>query len=191
MAITVAIMAQGMMGAGVGKRLDENGALEAPWQAEGWLRVDAPVPTQWNLRLVRWTPNGVLVDPVSVGSDGTATFQLDDTATRSTGVAIRASSPSMMIPYALPASTPPIVSVGFVGATGIVGAMMRQVLAERSFPFRSIKFLASERSIGKAIEFLGRTYAVERLHPGHLPQQYRRGMRRAERSRGYLQSLWH
>jgi len=44
--------------------------------------VDAPVPERWNLRLVRWTPSGVLVDPVPVASDGTATFALDDTATR-------------------------------------------------------------------------------------------------------------
>ncbi len=64
--------------------LDESGAVEAPWQAEGWLRVDAPVPEQWNLRLVRWTPNGVLVEPVAVAADGTASFPLDESATRST-----------------------------------------------------------------------------------------------------------
>src|SRR4051812_28674739 len=42
---------------------------------------------------------------------------------------------------------------------------MRQVLAERAFPFRSIKFLASERSAGKTIEFQGKTYPVEALRP--------------------------
>jgi hypothetical protein len=62
--------------------LDESGAVEAPWLSEGWLRVDAPVPEQWNLRVVRWTPGGVRVDPVSVASDGTATFPVDDSATR-------------------------------------------------------------------------------------------------------------
>jgi aspartate-semialdehyde dehydrogenase len=56
-------------------------------------------------------------------------------------------------------------SVAVVGATGVVGEVMRQVLAERQFPCRSIKFLASERSAGKAVEFRGTTYPVERLHP--------------------------
>jgi hypothetical protein len=64
--------------------LDESGAVEAPWQAEGWLRVDAQVPEQWNLRLVRWTPSSVLVDPVAVAADGSATIALDETASRST-----------------------------------------------------------------------------------------------------------
>jgi hypothetical protein len=64
--------------------LDENGAADAAWQAEGWLRVDAPVPERWNLRLVRWTPSGVLVDPVPVAADGTVMFALDDAATRTT-----------------------------------------------------------------------------------------------------------
>src|SRR6059058_1832665 len=42
---------------------------------------------------------------------------------------------------------------------------MRQVLIERAFPLRSIKFLASERSAGKTIEFQGKTYAIEPLRP--------------------------
>src|SRR4051794_22793422 len=42
---------------------------------------------------------------------------------------------------------------------------MRQVLIERSFPVRSIKFLASERSAGKTIEFQGKTYSVEAIRP--------------------------
>jgi aspartate-semialdehyde dehydrogenase len=52
-------------------------------------------------------------------------------------------------------------SVAVVGATGAVGEIMRQVLAERSFPLRAIKFLASERSAGKVIEFAGKKYTVE------------------------------
>jgi aspartate-semialdehyde dehydrogenase len=52
-----------------------------------------------------------------------------------------------------------------VGATGAVGEIMRQVLAEQKFPLRAIKFLASERSAGKQIEFLGKTYPVESLSP--------------------------
>ena len=49
-------------------------------------------------------------------------------------------------------------SVAVVGATGAVGEVMRQVLEDRSFPFRSIKFLASERSAGKPLTFKGKPY---------------------------------
>jgi aspartate-semialdehyde dehydrogenase len=52
-----------------------------------------------------------------------------------------------------------------VGATGAVGEIMRQVLEERSFPFRSIKFLASERSAGKPLTFKGKPYTVEPIRP--------------------------
>ena len=45
--------------------------------------------------------------------------------------------------------------VAVVGATGAVGEVMRQLLAERSFPLSSITFLASERSAGKPVEFAG------------------------------------
>ncbi len=56
-------------------------------------------------------------------------------------------------------------SVAVVGATGAVGEVMRQVLAEREFAFRAIKFLASARSAGKPIEFAGKKYPVEQLRP--------------------------
>ena len=56
-------------------------------------------------------------------------------------------------------------SVAVVGATGAVGEIMRQVLGEHNFPFRSIKFLASERSVGKSIEFKGKKYQVEPIRP--------------------------
>jgi len=52
-------------------------------------------------------------------------------------------------------------SVAVVGATGAVGEMMRQVLDEHTFAFRSIKFLASERSVGKPLLFQGKSYTVE------------------------------
>jgi hypothetical protein len=64
--------------------LSEEGAVDAAWVPEGWVRVDAPVPERWNLRLVRWTPRGVQIDPVAVAADGSATFDLDQTAARST-----------------------------------------------------------------------------------------------------------
>jgi len=57
------------------------------------------------------------------------------------------------------------IHVALVGATGAVGEMMRRLLLERRFPLASIKFLASERSAGKPIEFAGKTYTVEPLRP--------------------------
>ncbi len=57
------------------------------------------------------------------------------------------------------------VSVAVVGATGAVGEIMRQVLVEHNFPFSSIKFLASERSAGKSIEFKGKRYTIEPIRP--------------------------
>jgi aspartate-semialdehyde dehydrogenase len=56
-------------------------------------------------------------------------------------------------------------SVAVVGATGAVGEIMREVLTERAFPLRAIKFLASERSAGKTIEFQGKKYLVELIRP--------------------------
>ena len=56
-------------------------------------------------------------------------------------------------------------NVGVVGATGAVGRLVRQMLEERDFPFKTIKFIASARSAGKEIEFKGQGYKVEVLRP--------------------------
>ena len=48
------------------------------------------------------------------------------------------------------------VNVAVVGATGAVGDLIRRVLAERKFPIKSIKFLASEKSVGKQVDFAGK-----------------------------------
>jgi aspartate-semialdehyde dehydrogenase len=58
-------------------------------------------------------------------------------------------------------TVPVLPSVAVVGATGAVGEIMRQVLIERAFELRAIKFLASERSAGKPIDFKGKSYLVE------------------------------
>jgi aspartate-semialdehyde dehydrogenase len=58
-----------------------------------------------------------------------------------------------------------IPNVAVVGATGVVGQVMRQVLAERSFALGTIKFLASERSAGRTVDFRGKIYPVEPLRP--------------------------
>src|SRR5437763_4215533 len=42
---------------------------------------------------------------------------------------------------------------------------MRRVLTEHRFPFRAIKFLASERSVGKRLDFQGQSYVVEKICP--------------------------
>ncbi len=55
------------------------------------------------------------------------------------------------------------VHVAIVGATGAVGQEFLTVLAERKFPMRSLKLLASARSAGKTIDFAGKTYTVEEL----------------------------
>ena len=41
--------------------------------------------------------------------------------------------------------------VGIVGATGVVGELMRSVLAEREFPVSSLRLFASARSVGKTL----------------------------------------
>jgi aspartate-semialdehyde dehydrogenase len=43
--------------------------------------------------------------------------------------------------------------LGIVGATGQVGAAMRQILLERSFPVESIRFFSSARSAGSELSF--------------------------------------
>src|SRR5687767_1697688 len=55
------------------------------------------------------------------------------------------------------------VNVAIVGATGAVGQEFLTVLAERDFPIKTIKFLASARSAGKTIEFKGKSHTVEEL----------------------------
>jgi len=52
-------------------------------------------------------------------------------------------------------------NVAVVGATGAVGELIRQVLQERDFPIKSIKFLASPKSAGRTVTFRGTTYPVE------------------------------
>jgi aspartate-semialdehyde dehydrogenase len=48
--------------------------------------------------------------------------------------------------------------VAVVGATGMVGEVMLQVLAERNFPVTELIPVASEKSVGKEIEYNGKKY---------------------------------
>src|SRR5258708_11845798 len=54
-------------------------------------------------------------------------------------------------------------NVAIVGATGAVGQEFLTVLAERRFPIKELKLLASARSAGKRIEFGGKSHIVQEL----------------------------
>lgn len=56
--------------------------------------------------------------------------------------------------------------VAVVGATGLVGTKMLQVLAERNFPVTELIPVASERSVGKEVEFKGVKYKVVSMQSG-------------------------
>ena len=52
------------------------------------------------------------------------------------------------------------MKVAVVGATGLVGTKMLQVLAERNFPVTTLIPVASEKSVGKEVMFNGKGYLV-------------------------------
>jgi len=56
-------------------------------------------------------------------------------------------------------------NVAVVGATGMVGRKMLQVLAEYNFPVGQLFLFASARSAGKSVSWQAKTYTVEELTP--------------------------
>ena len=52
-------------------------------------------------------------------------------------------------------------NVGILGATGAVGREMLRILEERSFPVNELRLLASERSVGKKVEFMGKELTIK------------------------------
>ncbi len=54
-------------------------------------------------------------------------------------------------------------NVAIAGATGAVGGAMLKVLARRGFPIKELRLLASERSVGKKLEFMGKEIEVQLL----------------------------
>jgi aspartate-semialdehyde dehydrogenase len=52
------------------------------------------------------------------------------------------------------------MKIAVVGATGMVGEVMLKVLAERNFPITELIPVASEKSIGKEVTYLGKNYTV-------------------------------
>ena len=53
------------------------------------------------------------------------------------------------------------LSVAVVGATGQVGTVMLEILAERSFPIRELRLFATARSAGTAVDFGGQNIIIE------------------------------
>ncbi len=55
------------------------------------------------------------------------------------------------------------MKVAVVGATGLVGGVMFEVLEEHDFPITELLPVASERSVGKQLEYRGKSYTVVSL----------------------------
>ncbi|WP_442847029.1 aspartate-semialdehyde dehydrogenase [Leeuwenhoekiella sp. H156] len=55
------------------------------------------------------------------------------------------------------------MKVAVVGATGMVGHVMLQVLAERNFPVTELIPVASERSVGKTVTYKGKDYTISSM----------------------------
>ena len=52
------------------------------------------------------------------------------------------------------------MKVAVVGATGLVGSVMLKVLEERNFPITELIPVASEKSVGKKINFKNKDYTI-------------------------------
>ena len=60
---------------------------------------------------------------------------------------------------------PPVLEVAIVGATGAVGTVALELLAEREHPAEKLRLLASKRSHGKQLEYRGQLLTVEEATP--------------------------
>jgi aspartate-semialdehyde dehydrogenase len=76
--------------------------------------------------------------------------------------------------------------VAVVGATGAAGEMTLRILAERKFPVGALRAFASERSVGKTVQFAGEPIRIERVTPEAF-----RGVEIAFFSAGSAQSKEH
>lgn len=55
------------------------------------------------------------------------------------------------------------MKVAVVGATGLVGTVMLKLLVERKFPLTDLIPVASEKSVGKQLEFNGKNYRIHSM----------------------------
>lgn len=62
--------------------------------------------------------------------------------------------------------------VAVVGATGVVGEMMRKVLEEKNLPISEYVFFASKKSAGKKIFFLGKEYEIKELKEDSFDEKF-------------------
>lgn len=62
--------------------------------------------------------------------------------------------------------------VAVVGATGVVGEMMRKVLEEKKLPIKEYVFFASKRSKGKIIKFMNKEYIVRELNENSFDEKF-------------------
>ena len=53
------------------------------------------------------------------------------------------------------------VNIGILGATGAVGREMLKILEERNFPVNEVRLLASARSVGKKVPFMGKELEIQ------------------------------
>jgi aspartate-semialdehyde dehydrogenase len=65
----------------------------------------------------------------------------------------------------MPDMTRQPLTVAVVGATGVVGRTMIQVLNEREFPVRELRLLASGRSAGRTVSIDGRSHEIAEALP--------------------------
>ena len=62
--------------------------------------------------------------------------------------------------------------IAVVGATGVVGEMMRKVLEEKKLPVSEYVFFASKKSAGKKIVFMGKEYEVRELNENSFDEKF-------------------
>lgn len=62
-------------------------------------------------------------------------------------------------------------NIAVVGASGLVGREMVEILQGRNFPVENIFLLASENSAGESIEFKGSEYQVETICEGYFKKR--------------------
>ena len=72
-------------------------------------------------------------------------------------------------------------NVAIMGATGAVGQVLLEILAERDFPVGELRLLASARSAGRAISFNGGSIQVQELGEDSFRRRgYRFGLSRGQ-----------
>ena len=62
------------------------------------------------------------------------------------------------------------MKLAIVGATGMVGTVMLEVLKERNFKYDQLLLVASKKSVGKTISYLGKHYSLCLLYTSPSPR---------------------